>query len=360
MRMILCNLAVVLLIASQGMAQYSARESFVYQAGKSIDTLGTAVDGWASPWLIDTSASHNYNLAAVADTGFDYTDLYTTSIPYVGKHLTAGSVGRNWSINARYRRSLDKTWPNAHGQYWVSLLLDTKGTYSGNTYFMVKLYNSAGEVVAIGKGGGGTTYSCGSGWPGGSGADVSATQEQAGPVWLVAMFNIATAGEATTRTFMWINPDPSTTPDTNSADVKRYTALGTGIIGAGIEFGGADTMELSFDEIRLGTSFADVSSAITRVLQNSHMTPAEFALSQNYPNPFNPTTKMEYSVSRSSFVTLKMYNILGQEVATLFSGMQNAGSYVAAFDGTRFASGVYFYRLQAGNVAITKNMVLMK
>ena len=88
--------------------------------------------------------------------------------------------------------------------------------------------------------------------------------------------------------------------------------------------------------------------------------PAEYKLSQNYPNPFNPTTQIEYSIPKNGFVTLKVFNILGQEVATLFSGAQHAGNFTATFDGSKFASGVYFYRLQAGNVSITKKLVFMK
>lgn len=88
--------------------------------------------------------------------------------------------------------------------------------------------------------------------------------------------------------------------------------------------------------------------------------PSQFELTQNYPNPFNPTTQINYSVPKNSFVTLKIYNVLGQEVATLFAGNQRAGSYIATFDATKFASGVYFYRLQAGTFSSVKKMVLMK
>jgi hypothetical protein len=88
--------------------------------------------------------------------------------------------------------------------------------------------------------------------------------------------------------------------------------------------------------------------------------PADYVLKQNYPNPFNPTTIIEYSVPKSGYVSLKVYNLLGQEVATLFSGNQKAGSYLATFDGKDLASGIYMYRLQSDNVSITKKFVLMK
>jgi hypothetical protein len=88
--------------------------------------------------------------------------------------------------------------------------------------------------------------------------------------------------------------------------------------------------------------------------------PSEFKLSQNYPNPFNPTTRIEYSVPKSGFVSLKVYNLLGQQVATIYSGNQKAGNYIATFDGSDLASGVYMYQLQSDNVSITKKFVLMK
>jgi hypothetical protein len=88
--------------------------------------------------------------------------------------------------------------------------------------------------------------------------------------------------------------------------------------------------------------------------------PTDYVLKQNYPNPFNPTTKIEYAIPKSGQVMLKVYNSLGQEVATIFEGEQKAGKYIATFDGSSLSSGVYFYRLKAENVLLTKKFVLMK
>ena len=85
-----------------------------------------------------------------------------------------------------------------------------------------------------------------------------------------------------------------------------------------------------------------------------------FSLSQNYPNPFNPSTIINYALPQSGNVTLKVYNIIGQEVATLFQGFQKAGSYTANFDASKLASGVYMYRLQAGQFDATKKMLYLK
>jgi len=88
--------------------------------------------------------------------------------------------------------------------------------------------------------------------------------------------------------------------------------------------------------------------------------PDGFALDQNYPNPFNPTTNIRYSVPNSEHVTLKVYDMLGKEVATLVDGQQTAGSYVADFDAASLANGVYVYRLQAGSFSSAKKMVVLK
>ena len=88
--------------------------------------------------------------------------------------------------------------------------------------------------------------------------------------------------------------------------------------------------------------------------------PREFQLSQNYPNPFNPTTTINFNIPKSGNVTLKVYNSLGQEVATLVNGFMAAQSYSVDFNGSRLASGVYFYTLTYANHAESMKMVLMK
>ncbi len=88
--------------------------------------------------------------------------------------------------------------------------------------------------------------------------------------------------------------------------------------------------------------------------------PNDFDLSQNYPNPFNPTTKINYQLARNSFVSLKIFDLLGNEIITLVNGEQNAGTYQTVFDGSRLSSGIYFYRIQAGDFVATKKLILMK
>lgn len=105
-----------------------------------------------------------------------------------------------------------------------------------------------------------------------------------------------------------------------------------------------------------------VPAILTSVGDNT--TPQAFALLQNYPNPFNPSTRIEYSLMKATQVLLKVYNILGIEVATLINDRQDAGSYTVQFNTNEFkvklSSGIYFYRLEADSYVATKKMILLK
>jgi hypothetical protein len=88
--------------------------------------------------------------------------------------------------------------------------------------------------------------------------------------------------------------------------------------------------------------------------------PTEFTLDQNYPNPFNPVTTMQYSIPQRSNVILKVYDVLGNEVATLVNEEKPAGSYEVEFSAAGLSSGIYFYQLQAVNFVETKKMILLR
>ena len=101
-------------------------------------------------------------------------------------------------------------------------------------------------------------------------------------------------------------------------------------------------------------------------VEESFYIPADIQLEQNYPNPFNPTTTIKYSIpsvissGARNLVTLKVYNVLGKEMATLINEEKSAGNYSVSFDASYLSSGIYFYKLQAGTYVQTKKMVLMK
>jgi hypothetical protein len=86
----------------------------------------------------------------------------------------------------------------------------------------------------------------------------------------------------------------------------------------------------------------------------------EFNLSQNYPNPFNPSTTIEFTLPKSEFVELKVYNILGKKVSSVISKKLNQGTHTYIFDGKNLASGIYYYQLAAGDYREVKKMILLK
>jgi len=92
----------------------------------------------------------------------------------------------------------------------------------------------------------------------------------------------------------------------------------------------------------------------------SNEIPIEFRLSQSYPNPFNPATTIRFSIPEEFFVTIKVFNTLGQEITALINENIIAGSYEVEFDASKLPSGIYYYKLQAGSFVETKKMVLMK
>ena len=101
-----------------------------------------------------------------------------------------------------------------------------------------------------------------------------------------------------------------------------------------------------------------VSGPLGVIQQNT--VPSDYSLSQNYPNPFNPVTSIKYSIPKDGNASLKIYDMLGNEVATYFEGFTKAGSYNAEIDASNWASGVYFYRLNADGFSETKKMMLVK
>ncbi len=98
----------------------------------------------------------------------------------------------------------------------------------------------------------------------------------------------------------------------------------------------------------------------TGVDYSQSIIPKKYYLEQNYPNPFNPGTMINYQLPMNGYVTLKVYDVLGREAASLVNEIKEAGSYSAKFDGSQLSSGIYFYTLQSGNFTATKKLTLMK
>ncbi len=108
------------------------------------------------------------------------------------------------------------------------------------------------------------------------------------------------------------------------------------------------------------TEWIEAGGSTTNIYEDKNDLPSGFSLSQNYPNPFNPVTNIHYVVGSRQSVTLKVYDLLGNEVAVLVNEVEPAGEYEVEFSAISLPSGIYFYRLQAGNFIETNKMILLK
>ena len=104
----------------------------------------------------------------------------------------------------------------------------------------------------------------------------------------------------------------------------------------------------------------DFTGTPTSLAESGNAVPKEYFLSQNYPNPFNPVTIINYQLPVHGRVSLKVYDMLGREIATLVDEVKSTGSYSVKWNAHGTASGVYFYRLQAGSFSTTKKLLLLK
>lgn len=123
---------------------------------------------------------------------------------------------------------------------------------------------------------------------------------------------------------------------------------------------GADVYVGAGGQLGHGIWSRPLSQIITSVNGIKNNVPSEFLLLQNYPNPFNPVTTISYIIPKTSWVTLKVYDILGREVSTMVDKNERTGKYSVTFKGDNLSSGVYFYQLKAGNFTETKKLLLLK
>ena len=112
-----------------------------------------------------------------------------------------------------------------------------------------------------------------------------------------------------------------------------------------------------------GWTYANIDTCLNNTVSVNNVTteiPREFNLSQNYPNPFNPVTMIKFALPKASFVTLKVYDMLGREVSVLVNGQKPAGQFIVDFDASSLTSGIYFYRLETNGFVDVKRMVVFK
>ncbi len=120
------------------------------------------------------------------------------------------------------------------------------------------------------------------------------------------------------------------------------------------------TLSIESNDTTIYVNVTGYSNNTTGVTTISSAIPFEYSLLQNYPNPFNPVTNIEFGISNFEFVTLKIYDNLGKEIATLVNGNLNPGTYKYSFDAAGLTSGIYYYKLETDNFSATRKMLLVK
>jgi hypothetical protein len=335
----------------QTVQEFKAIESFDYPVGTSLDTLaGNGGSGWAGAWDLFQG---NPEVMSVTNTGLAYEDL-NYSISHSGNFFM-GANPVAWGYQ-RYGRYLAQRWPNQAGKvYWLSTLYELKD-YTTNGWAIVGFFDGDQEKAGIGHEWGNDTIGvCVYNRAGHSGYTVND-----GPQWLVA--KVVMSGDTLSNVYLWVTPDPNgSEPDTNAADAKGRWNLVNGFDRVAVHWGGEGVgMTMAVDEIRLGESWTDVSSSLVSVEGKVDELPTKYVLSQNYPNPFNPSTKISFSIKEPGFVKLNVYNLLGQQISTIVNENLNAGNYARNFNASDLPSGIYFYKLEAGNTVLINKMMLLK
>jgi len=153
---------------------------------------------------------------------------------------------------------------------------------------------------------------------------------------------------------MWVNvivtPQPQLAYLPSPTDIVNITDYYIFLLGDSVQF----------SKWYAGSTFYPFTWTDLSSVHETNEQIRSFSLSQNYPNPFNPTTTITYKIPNENFVTLKIYNSLGEEITTLVNEVKQAGNYTVEFNGSSLPSGVYFYRLIAGNFVASKKMILMR
>jgi hypothetical protein len=174
-----------------------------------------------------------------------------------------------------------------------------------------------------------------------------------GLVWFVVKI-VMSGDEGIDNTYLWINPDPSTEPLDAYASVNAEIILDEGFNAIRCHLGQTEGLIVRFDEIRLGTAWADVTPAgtnLTEIVQSGYGV-------NIYPNPFSDVTTISYRLSSPEVVKLEIYNVVGKKLETLVNSIQTQGIHNINWAAGDQPSGIYFYKLQMGDFCDIGKLVL--
>ncbi len=342
MKKVLLSVVLFLAVYSTSIAQQTfLSEEFNYTAGAALLSSGWTISGSSttnpftitSPGLTFTGVQSIGNALTFADNGQDAFKTFTSQ--------TTGSV---------YLTFLMKVMTTGTGDYFIAM---SPATTQTNYYARVHVKtNGTGYSIGISKSNevsGGASY----------GTTVLAFNTTY--LFVVKyVFNTGTTDDDLISVYVFPSTVPSTEPST--AEILNYanasktdaTDLGSVTVRQGTA-GAAPTLVI--DAIRVTNSWSRLTVGIEK---EANLIPNTYSLDQNYPNPFNPSTQISFSVPETGFYNLKVYDILGKEVATLVNEELSAGKYRVDFNASNLASGTYIYSLKGNNVNLSHKMLLVK
>jgi hypothetical protein len=338
------TISFLLFFSGKSFGQLLLEENFDYPAGDSITQHN---------WTGHSGATN----MVVVSPGLTYTNYPSSGIGNALKLDTVGISGMD--VN---RNFAETTSGSVYASYMIKVLYATAaGDYYfhlGNTtlgsIFRPKLFvKDDGSNVSFGisKGSNSGTFATG-------------TYLYNTTYLIVVKYTfIAGASNDEVSMFVFTSPNlPATEPSTPTVgpltdpSISDLENAGTVAIRQGTQ---ANRPVATLDGIRITTSWGSIVP-----ITNLSTTESSFSLRQNYPNPFNPSTNIEFSIPEASFVTLKVYDMLGREIEQLISDNMTAGQYEVKFDAANYPSGTYFYKLSAAGINVaqfeTKTMVLIK
>jgi hypothetical protein len=323
-------------------AQVIFVENFNYPAGDSVQMHGwiTHSSYGLQPLVVSPGLTYTgYPSSGIGNACLLDTNMYED----VSKNFpeqTSGSVYSAFMVEIRYATT--------NGDYFYHIGPTTLGfTYRCRVF--VRDNGSSNIQFGLRKGSSGTIQY------------TTTTYNYGTTYLLIAKYTFNTSGDDVCDMYVISGAVPSTeptTPDLTSSDGSDLSDAGTVAMRNGSS---ANRPSLVIDGIRISTNWGGV----TAFKNISTTTVSDFHLSQNYPNPFNPSTKINFSIPGSGYVTLKVYNSIGQEVSDLVRNQLNRGAYEVEFDGSNLNSGVYFYTMRYTNsegqyFSDTKKLMLIK
>ncbi len=314
---------------------------------------------WGSTWVHDTARSsyNDYELDIDYKSDTIYV-LLTNNLTAANENLRLRYITLgNWGTNVSWSQynPAGESFPEFNGCLAVnrktSAMVVTYTTNESSNYNIKYSYTADGNTWVA--------HNMLSGMSNNETRSyVHSTPQQSGA------FRVAFCSESSGQdTVIYMNTFNIASGFTNRTVASR-TNLSTGILapcvvgymyngitaGSGVVYAGNGPVNIWFNG-------SDIATEIKPISNN---TPNSYSLSQNYPNPFNPVTKINFAITKNDFVTLKVYDIIGKEVAVLVNQNFSAGKYEVTFDGAKLSSGVYFYKLTAGDFSDTKKMIIVK